>query len=85
MTASGLGGGAFVRGEEVVGDHDAGIQRSMAMDEAARMQAIERAQARIRDIQQQADETINTLEERRGARPTGRLLRGVAPRRGGDR
>ena len=59
MAASGLGGGAFVRGEEVVGDHDAGIQRSMAMDEAARMQAIERANARIRDIQQQADEAIN--------------------------
>ena len=59
MAASGLGGGAFVRGDEVVGDHDAGIQRSMAMDEAARMQAIERAQARISDIQQKADEAIN--------------------------
>ena len=59
MAASGLGGGAFVRKDEVVGDHDAGGRRSMAMDEAARMQTIEAAHARIRDLQQQVNEAIN--------------------------
>ena len=50
---------ACPRDHEVLGDNDAAIQRSMAMDEASRMETIERAYAKIRDIQQQADEALN--------------------------
>ena len=59
MAASGLGGGALAPEGDVVGDHDAGIRRSMAMDEAARMQTLATALARIGDIHQQAVAAIN--------------------------
>ena len=59
MAAGGLGGGSFVRDGEVVGDYDAALARSMAVDEAARMNAIEKSKASIQDIQAQAEEAAN--------------------------
>lgn len=59
MAAGGLGGGSFVRNGEVVGDHDAALARSLAVDEAARMDAIEKSKASIQDIQAQAEEAAN--------------------------
>ena len=56
MAASGLGGGSAVNEQEVVGDHDPKVEESIAMDEIARRQSIENAQARIQDVQRQAEE-----------------------------
>ena len=44
--------------QEVVGDHDPKIEESIAMDEAARMHAIDASQARIADVQRQVEDAL---------------------------
>ena len=66
MAASGLGGGAAVP-SDIVGNHDAGITTSIAVDEAARMQAIESAKTRIENIQRMANEAMQHQRTRSAA------------------
>ena len=44
--------------QEVVGDHDSKIEESIAMDEAARLHAIDASQARIDTLMRQAEEAL---------------------------
>jgi len=59
MAASGLGGAARPPSDAVVGDYEAGLRRSMAMDDAARMQTLAATLDRIADIRQQAYDATN--------------------------
>jgi hypothetical protein len=58
MAASGLGGGAAVP-SDIVGSHDAAVDKSIAMDEAARREAIEKSNAKIEEVRRQAADAMD--------------------------
>ena len=56
-----------MRNEAVVGDYDAGLEHSMAVDEAARMRTVAAALARVGDIRHQAREAMDHPESKSAA------------------